>query len=469
MGEARRLVKNTGIIALGGTATKLVQFLLLPLYTTVLSTSEYGTVDYLNTLALFCIPVVSLLMDEGLFRFLIDCRTDKERRCAVTMSCLVLLLGCLLFCIICIVLSAAVRFGNAAWVVAMVVAGVLLQMASAILRGFGDTGSYALMNFLASFAMIIMNVLFIAVFRLGVVGMLSATVLAQGGVALLFLVRRRMWRYVDPGAFDLPTAKALVRYSIPLIPNKVSWTIMNMSSRLVIMGALGAAQAGVFAVAYKFPNVMDQVYGFFYMSWKESSARALNSSEDEVAFYNGVYRALRRLMMAVVLTMTALMPLAYGALIDASYGEGLLYVPVLLLATYFSNISGFYGGIFTAHKDTGIMGTTTMVSAVVCLVLNLMLIPAVGLYGAAIATLVATFTVNEYRRVKVSRHARLSEDRCEQGVTLVCLTVVLACFYVHVYLGLPIVLAGGIAVAFGYSLVMNWSLVRKLTGALCRG
>ena len=62
MGETRRLIKNTGIIAVGGMATKLVSFLLLPLYTSVLSTGDYGTVDYINTIALFCVPAVSLLM-----------------------------------------------------------------------------------------------------------------------------------------------------------------------------------------------------------------------------------------------------------------------------------------------------------------------------------------------------------------------------------------------------------------------
>ena len=91
MGEARRLIKNTGIIAVGGMATKLVQFLLLPLYTSVLPPTEYGAVDYLNTIALFCVPVASLLMDEALFRFLIDCETEEDRRRAVTATVGVLL------------------------------------------------------------------------------------------------------------------------------------------------------------------------------------------------------------------------------------------------------------------------------------------------------------------------------------------------------------------------------------------
>ena len=72
MREEKRLIKNTGIIAIGNLSTKLITFLLLPLYTSILSTSEYGTIDYIVSIASFCIPFVSLLLDSGAVRFLID-------------------------------------------------------------------------------------------------------------------------------------------------------------------------------------------------------------------------------------------------------------------------------------------------------------------------------------------------------------------------------------------------------------
>lgn len=461
MGEARRLIKNTGIIAVGGMATKLVQFLLLPLYTSVLPPTEYGAVDYLNTIALFCVPVASLLMDEALFRFLIDCETEEDRRRAVTATVGVLALGCVLFAALMGVLELVFHPDSFWWIVGLVYAGTMLQMVSALLRGFGDTMGYSLANFLASAVMIVLNVLFIAVFRWGVEGMLSATVIAQGGVALVFAARKRVWRYVDLSLIDRAYMGRLIRYAVPLVPNKVSWTIMNMLDRLVIMVTLGPGAAGLYAVAYKFPNVMDQVYGFFYQSWKESSARSLNAEGDEVDFYDAIYRMLRRFMMSVVLGMTALMPLVYDLMIDWQYHEGILYVPILLLATFFSNISGFYGGIFTAHKDTKIMGTTTIVSALLCLVLNLVLIPSIGLYGASVATLASMFVVNEYRRVKVRAYARLTEDRREQALTLLCFALVFGLFYVQAYVGGWWPLVGSIVVAAAFFVCANWTLMTR--------
>lgn len=469
MSEARRLLRNTGIIAVGGMATKLVQFLLLPLYTSVLSTSEYGTVDYINTIALFLVPLVSLLMDEALFRYLIDCRNDSERRRAVTCACAAMSAGCAVFAAGAVVAWILLRPGNLVWVVALVVAQALLQMASAVLRGFGKTPAYALMSFIASAATIVLNVVFIAVFRWGVTGMLSATVLAQGGVALASLVWERAWRYLDLSSFDAAYAASMVRYAVPLIPNKVSWTIMNMVDRLIIMNVMGASAAGVYAVAYKFPNVMDQLYGFFYQSWKESSARALGGEGDEVAFYNAVYRMLRRFMASVVLVMTALMPLAYGLLVEGDYGEGMLYVPILLLATYYSNISGFYGGIFTAHRDTGIMGTTTAVSALLCFALCFLLIPTIGLWGASVATLVATFTVNEYRLAKVRRHADLDRDWRGRALAVLALTAVFSSYYAYMFSKEPLAIAFCLVVAVLYSVAANYPIfLRVISGMRLR-
>lgn len=80
MDEQRRLIKNTGIIALGNMSTKLVSFFLLPLYTSILSTAEYGTVDYVISISTFCVPFISMLMDESMFRFLIDCKNGAGEK-----------------------------------------------------------------------------------------------------------------------------------------------------------------------------------------------------------------------------------------------------------------------------------------------------------------------------------------------------------------------------------------------------
>ncbi len=133
----------------------------------------------------------------------------------------------------------------------LVVAGALLQMASAVLRGFGDTVGYSVMNFAASALTIVLNVLFIAVLRWGVVvGDFSATVIAQWRCCPRVHGHAEALALYRPVGFLISYARHLLRYSFPLIPNKVSWTINNLLDRLIIMNTLGASAAGVYAVSY---------------------------------------------------------------------------------------------------------------------------------------------------------------------------------------------------------------------------
>ena len=68
----RELIKNTIIVAIGKFSTQIISFLLLPLYTSILTTSEYGIYDFLITVAVFLVPMITLLLEESMFRFLID-------------------------------------------------------------------------------------------------------------------------------------------------------------------------------------------------------------------------------------------------------------------------------------------------------------------------------------------------------------------------------------------------------------
>lgn len=430
MNENKRLIKNTGIIAIGNISTKLVSFLLLPLYTALLSTSEYGTYDYILSIATFCVPFVSVLMDESIFRFLIDCTDEKEKKKIISTAWTIVIAGMLSFLIVGIPVMKAFHYSYTYYAVAYILLNSICGMLSALLRGIGRTDQYAVFNFLLGTIQIVLNVIFIAVFKMGLKGMLWAAILSQTVVAIIFAVRIHLWKYISIKQMSKPMAKKMITYSFPLIPNKISWTIINLSDRIVLMNTLGSDSAGLYAVSYKFPNLMDTIYGFFYQSWKESSARIIGSGADSRdEFYNSVYDYLKNFMYAIVLGMIAFMPLAFRLLISRSYYEALFYVPILLIGTYFSNVSGFYGGIFTAYKDTKIMGTTTLVAAIINLVVNLTLISFIGIYAAAISTLVANVVIYIYRKRKVKKYILLREAPKKSVVAILMTVIILILFY----------------------------------------
>lgn len=461
MNEGKRLIRNTGIIAIGNLSTKLVSFFLLPLYTSLLSTSEYGVQDYINSLTVFCVPFVTVLMDEAVFRFLIDCKTDQDRKNVISMSVKIILSGLVVFTGIASPILIVTKYHFSFYFMLCVMASVLSTMTSALLRGLGKIEEYTIYNFVLSVAKIILSIFFVAIIKRGIYGLLEAEIVSGILITVIFLFRNKVWKYIDMQKSSKKEMLEMIKYSVPLIPNKLSWSVINLSDRIIIMNVIGSEASGLYAVSYKFPTLMDTIYGFFYQSWKESSARALQDENVNV-FYNMVYDYLKRFMYSIVMLMTAFMPLAFKLLINNKFNEAILFVPILLLATYFANISGFYGGIFTAYKDTKIMGVTTLWAAVINIIVNLLMIWRFGLYAAAISTLVANVVVYVYRKIKVQKYIVLEE---KYAVTIISV-IVMACVWVLFYTQSMICQFIGVLIAIVYSLVVNKNLLCILLSKL---
>ena len=457
MSETKRLIKNTGIIAIGSFSTKVVSFLLLPLYTALLTTSEYGDFDYILSVCTFALPFITFLMEEGIFRFLLDCKTLQEKKEVITIGVELVGFGTIVFLLVCGILFSFVDYSYAGYFMLYTISCLGCAIINPVLRGMGNVKGYAIFNFLLSATTIVLNVIFIAFFRWGLKGMLLSTIIAHYAIVFVTVIKVKLWEYVSIKNFNKAKLVEMLKYSIPLIPNKISWSIINLCDRIMLMNMVGSEAAGLYAVSYKFPNLMDMVYGFFYQSWKESSARVLESDSAD-SFYNYVYLNLKRVMFAIVIVMIAFMPLAFKLLINESFIEALQYVPILLIATYYANISGFYGGIFTAYKDTKIMGTTTIFAAVINFLINIVAIWKLGIYAAAFSTLISNFVVYVYRKIKVKKYIDLKENYKETIITWSCLVIVLVLFYINSVLSLSFACLGALLL----SVVLNKELIQQV-------
>lgn len=457
MTESKRLLKNTGLIAIGNTSTKIVSFLLLPLYTTLLTKAEYGTIDYFFSVTAFCIPFVNLLMDESIFRFLLDCKTNEERTKVISSTVFVVLIGIALMIGCALPVYATMQIPYFVLGIVYIAVSSIHGIESALLRGIGRTDQFTFYNFCTSVLHIILNVVFIVYLVMGINGMLFAAVISSIFVSIVFFIILDLKQYINFKTIDISLIKDMVKYSLPLIPNKLSWNIINLSNRIIVMNTIGSSSAGLFAIANKFPGLLDTIYGFFYQAWKESSARVTNDDTKE-QFYNSVYKYLTDFLYAVVLVLISFMPLIFKLLINRSYHDALLYVPFLLIGTYFSNISGFYGGIFTAYKDTKIMGTTTVVAAMINIALNFLLIKYFGLWAASISVLISTFVIYQYRKIKVAKYVVLEENIKEQICAVLFTVLLLALYYSNTHE--LFILAMFLSVAYG--VVKNRSLINYL-------
>ncbi len=465
MNQRNQLVKNTMIIAIGKLSTQIISYLLLPLYTYKLAPAEFGIYDFVCTLSLFLCPIITLLMEESMFRFLIDATSKMQERKVISQTIIYIIFGTAMFIPIAFL---ALKFGAKYSpmlifaVISFVISNIMIGLSNSLARGLSKLKLYSFSNFILGIGTIILNIIFIVGLNSGAEGLLWANTIANILTAIVIFAKLKLWRYI--GKFNKGLMKKMVRYSVPLVPNSISWSIINMSDRIFLTQIIGSAANGIYAMANRFPNIINVVYGYFNTAWKESAARIIKD-ENKNKYYNSIYHDTKRFLYAVTICLIAVMPFIFPILINKSYDEAYIYIPIVMIATYYSNLSSYFGGIFSAYKDTKIMGTTTLVAAAINLIIDLILIKQFKIYAACISTLVADLIVYFYRRKKLKKYIKLKELKW-QGPTIIMIIVCL-CYYTKYIEGVPTALYWilnviSLVIAVGYSIANNYNIVKSL-------
>ena len=403
--RTRYLWSNTASLALGKLGTRLISFLLVPLYTRTLTAGEYGTVDFLATVVTVLAPILMLNISEAVMRFGLDPAADHPR---IMRTALLVLgggaaVGALLIPVCAhIPALAPYRLLLYGYAIALACSQVFLYH----LRGQEKLVAYSVGTILQTAAAGILNLLFLLVFRWGVSGYLLAYLLAHTVTALYAAIVGRVDRAFVGVRLDPALAGAMIRYSAVLIPNTFLWWIIHSSDRLMVTALVGAAANGVYAVAYKVPSLLSTLSGVFNQAWSYSAIREEQSADRE-GYYNAVYHRLVQVLQLVTSAMLLGIRPFLRWYAPPAYGDAWRYTPFLCLGCLFLSLGTFLSSLYTVHKDSPGFLCSSLLGAGVNLLLNFLWIPAFGVLGAAAATGFSYFAVFLFRVVHTRKYVAL--------------------------------------------------------------
>ena len=427
MGKSGELLKNTAIISIGKMGTQVVNFLLLPLYTAKLTTEAYGNFDYVTTVASFLVPLMTMLVEESMFRFLIDSQTDEEKETIISHTFLFCFVSGFITSLIVGVASWIFNYSIGYAILIYCISSLFIALSNALARGTGNIGLYSLSNFFVSITIILLNLILILGFHQGFSALMVSACVSNVVAALFVLTKLKFWSYIDMKNYKCSTTKRMLAYSIPLVPNTISWSVINASDRLVIVNFLGASANGLYSIAYKFPNLISTFYNFFNIAWRETSAKIVR--DNDINEFKKIYRMVKAAILAVTLLLISAIRYIYPVFINMQYQESIVYVPILAVSIYYTSMASFYGGVFSAYKETKILGTTSTYAAIINLVVDLVLFKFIGVYAAAISTLVSSLFLYLYRKYKMKKLFNAYEKN--DIVILMVMIVLFVFFYVN--------------------------------------
>lgn len=411
MNKKKEFAKNTVILLLGKFCTQFISFLLLPLYTKRLATEDYGTIDLIRTYISLVIPVLTLRMDSATFRFLIDAR-KSERETREVISNILVVVFASVFCAS-IIAGALSFFIDSPYylyiylnVIVLIISNVFLQ----ILRGTGKTTKYAIASIITGASTLLINILQIVVFGRGADSILISATIANVFCIIFVFFTAKLYKNFSPILVHRKTIKSFLKYSLPMIPNALSWWAVNVSDRTVINIFLGAAYNGIYAVSCKFSNVLNSVLSIFTMSWQESASLHINDP-DRDEFFTKMINQLLILFSSVALLILVVLPIFYNKLIGEQYWSSYIYIPVLLYANTWNVLINLIGGIYVAKKRTKEIASTTIAAGVINIVVDLILIHFIGVHAATISTLVSYMVMALYRAHDCQKYVKYKMDK----------------------------------------------------------
>lgn len=403
----KSFIKNTIIIFMSKFCTQFLSFFLLPLFTALLSTEEYGYFDLYSTYAWLLAIFLTLQLENGMFRFLIDKRENEEgTKSIISNGIIVILIQLIIFIGIFFICLKLLNIRDIEYIFIMTIATSSLNLMLQITRGLGKNIEYSIASIIAGIVNVIGCILFIKILDFKLFGIVLAYVISNIVASLYLIFKIKMYRYLDFKLLSKAKIKELLKYSFPLIPNSLSSWIMNISDKTMISSILGVSFNGIYSISTKFSILLSHIFTVFSMSWTESASVSTNDA-DRSNYFSKVINNVFILCSFICLIMLAAMPIVFKLMIESPYSNAYEFIPILIGASFFELFSILVGGVFIALKMSKEIATTTVIGGIINITINFLFLKKYGLIVACISTLISYIYISIIRYIKISKYLKI--------------------------------------------------------------
>lgn len=393
----KKLFLNIFIFGVGGFGRRILSFLLIPLYTTILSTKDYGMVDLAINIVQLFLPIFSFGIHNAVLCFALDDKNDSKVICRIGI------IYNAIACMICLIIFPLLRImgiiqmdnSYILFLCGLYIITIWYDFFLIIAKIYNKILLFVIANFCNTLIYVGLNILLLKYLSWGIVGYMTSYIVAMM-VALMLLVLNLNGYKIFRGEYNKVLSAKMRKFSGPLVLNQTAWWINNVSDRYMLTWIMGARVNGIYAVAYKIPTILSICQGFVTQAWSISAIEEHDSEEVSIYYSKvfSIYFFVICVSMSILLLMNNFLS---KILLKNDFYEAGYYTPILLLAAVYLGCSDFLNSIFMAEKDSLRVMKSTILGAMINVLLNAYLIPLFQIYGAAVATAISCFVIMFYR------------------------------------------------------------------------
>ncbi|HEW2101107.1 TPA: oligosaccharide flippase family protein [Streptococcus pneumoniae] len=401
MSKYKELAKNTGIFALANFSSKILIFLLVPIYTRVLTTTEYGFYDLVYTTIQLFVPILTLNISEAVMRFLM--KDGVSKKSVFSIAVLDIFIGSIAFALLLLVnnlfsLSDLIS-QYSIYIFVIFVFYTLNNFLIQFSKGIDKIGVTAISGVISTAVMLAMNVILLVVFDWGLLGFFIANVCGYVIPCIYIVSRLRLWELFEI-KIDKKLQWEMVYYALPLVLNIFSWWVNNTSDRYIVTAIVGIQASAIISVAYKIPQILSTISAIFIQSWQISAIK-IQEDKSDTTFVSNMLLYYNALLLIIASGIILFVKPISNILFGISFYSAWELVPFLIISSLFNAISGCIGAIMGAKMDTHNIAKSALVGMIANIILNIVLTFLMGPQGITISTLIASFLIFYMRKDSV--------------------------------------------------------------------
>lgn len=391
--KSKALITGTIIYTIGNLGTKILSFIIVPLYTYYINTSDMGDYDLVNSTISLLTPILTLQIMDAAYAFMM--RNSSKTAEYIDAVYKFMLISTILSVAVILIINCFIPIKYCYYMVILLAISKFFGVLQKLLRGLKNQKLFAASGIAYTAIFLILNLIQIVVLKQGVDALFQSAIISYTICTIIVLIFDKRLRTFNIKAHSLQLQKEMLKFSIPLVPNQLNWWMINTLDRYIIRFFLGSSANGIWAIAHKFPSVLQLMFNIFYMSWQDTAI--VDENKDSGAFYTKVFKLYYKFSFTFLIFLVPFTKLFILFAMEESYHSAIQYVGFLYLGTIFQAFSSFFGVGYLKNDKTNQAATTSIFGALVNTIINLALIKLIGLYAAAIATFIGFLVMFVFR------------------------------------------------------------------------
>jgi O-antigen/teichoic acid export membrane protein len=394
MNKSNSLIKNTTIYALGDIIPRLIGFVSLPILTRYLSPSDYGIVNYVNTLNTFLLALGFLSINTYYLVFYYRCEDGEEQKKLLgNLSSFVILLNVVLVLIFLLfgkyffsLLGSKIDFFP------FIVIGIFINffnifsvLPAALYRLLEKPLPLTILNISRGVITLILTLVLVIYFHFTALGVLYAALIVNFIFAFVFLYTVRnhiIWNLC------FKQIKVVLAFTLPLLPGSIAYYLTTISDRILIDKYLSLNDLGIYSTAATIALILN-IFSFGAYKAFEPFIFKNWGSEDFIKIFESIRNGFVYVLLIGVLFLSVFAKEFFLIMTAAQFHGAYWYVPMIIVGVYSSSLSMLYGTIITAKGKTKINSFVSIIGATISVTLNVFFLPKFGLITAAIVSSLA--------------------------------------------------------------------------------